>query len=360
MPEDDRQEQFAVAVAAFLIGLARQAGGAVLYLDDVQWLDAGSRRVLRHLAEDLADTPLLVVATARDDRENRAAVEAFSAELGEVIDTRVDLRPLDEVAVGQLLSALLGGAGVTPQLTAQLAARGGGNPFTLGEYLWAAVDAGLIRPSWGVWVLEEGGLDALELPADVLDLVLSRIDGLGLDSRRVLAAAAAIGMRFRPDRLAEVCQVDQLRVLEVIGVATDRRLVGAAEGAEYVFVHDRIREALLADLDEAALRSLHQRIATILEASPSAGSEHVYAVARHYSRGEIDRTPRRVFDACFAAGQLALAEYAPQEALGFLELADTTAAGAGIDRDSRFNAALGRPTCGPGGSLRPVTGWGWR
>ena len=199
----------------------------------------------------------------------------------------------------------------------------------------------MIRPSWGVWVLEEGGLDALELPADVLELVLSRIDGLGLDSRRVLAAAAAIGMRFGPDRLAEVCQVDQLPVLEVIGVATDRRLVGAAEGGEYAFVHDRIREALLADLDEAALRSLHQRIATVLEASPSAGSEHVYAVARHYSRGETDRAPQRVFDACFAAGQLALAEYAPQEALGFLELADTTAAGAGIDRDSRFQRCVG-------------------
>ena len=64
-------------------------------------------------------------------------------------------------------------------------------------------------------------------------------------------------------------------------------------------------------------------------------------MARHYSRGETDRAPRRVFDACFAAGQLALAEYAPQEALGFLELADTTAAAAGIDRDSRFHAALG-------------------
>ena len=54
LAEEDRQEQFAGAVATFLVGLARQAGGAILYLDDVQWLDAGTRRVLRHLAEDLA------------------------------------------------------------------------------------------------------------------------------------------------------------------------------------------------------------------------------------------------------------------------------------------------------------------
>jgi len=339
--DEDRQEPYAVAVAAFLTELARQAGGAVLWLDDVHWLDSATRQVLRYLADDLADTPLLVVATARDDSEDRAALEAFTVDLGRLIDTRLDLRSLDDAAIGQLLAAQLGGAAVTPQLAGQLAARSGGNPFTLQEYLWAAVDAGLIRPSWGVWILEQGGLDTLELPADVLHLVLSRVDGLGMDSRRVLAAAAAIGMTFRSDWLAEVCGVDQRQVLEVIRVAADRRLVAAGETGEYAFVHDRIREALLADLDEARLRGLHQRIAEVLEASPATGAEHVYAVARHYSRGEVDRTPERVFHACLAAGQLALAEYAPQEALGFLQAADTAATTAGIDPDSRFHAALG-------------------
>ncbi len=351
--DEDRQEPFAVAVAAFLSELARLAGGAIVWLDDVQWLDPASRRVLRHLADDLADTPLLLAATARDDSESRPAVEAFSADLGHVIDTRLDLRPLDDAEVGHLLAAHLGGAVVPPQLTAQLAARSGGNPFTAGEYLRAAIDAGLIRPSWGVWVLEEGGLDTLELPADVLDLVLSRVDGLGGDSHRVLAAAAAIGMRFRPDRLAEVCGVDQRQVLEVIRVATDRRLLGPGEGGAYAFVHDRIREALLADLDEAALRSLHQRIAQVLEAAPDTGAEHVYAVARHYSRGEVDRTPERVFRACFAAGELALAEYAPQEALDFLDVADTAATKAGIDPDSRFHTAFGLACLGPPAAGQP-------
>jgi eukaryotic-like serine/threonine-protein kinase len=307
----------------------------------VQWLDPATRRVLRHLAGELANTPLLVAVTARDDSVSRVALAGFSADLTDVIDTRLDLPALDDAAVGQLLAAHLGGAAVVPELTARLAACSGGNPFTTEEYLWAAIDAGLIRPSWGVWVLEEGGLDALELPADVLRLVLSRVDGLGLDSRRVLATAAAIGMRFRVDRLAAVCAVDERRVLEVIRVATARHLVRPGETGEYVFVHDRIREALLADLDDVELRSLHQRIAEGLAALPADGPEHVYAVARHYSRGGIDRTPERVFHACCAAGQLALAEYSPQEALGFLELAAAAAARAGIDPDSRFHTTLG-------------------
>jgi hypothetical protein len=42
--------------------------------------------------------------------------------------------------------------------------RGDGNPFVMIEYLRAIVDAGLLRPSWGEWLLDEDGLAALELP----------------------------------------------------------------------------------------------------------------------------------------------------------------------------------------------------
>ena len=172
-PEEDLQEQFAAAVATFLTGLARATGGAIVHLDDVQWLDAGTRRVLRSLVQDLTEAPLLVVVTTRDDDESQSSVKAFSTEFERVIDTRVDLLPLDDQTAGELLATHLGGAVVAPALTARLTARCGGNPFALGEYLRAVVDAGLIRPSWGGWVLEQEGLDALKLPADVSGLILA-------------------------------------------------------------------------------------------------------------------------------------------------------------------------------------------
>ena len=171
--------------------------------------------------------------------------------------------------------------------------------------------------------------------------ILSRVNGLGTDSGRVLTTAAAIGMRFRSDQLACICRVAEREVLDVIRFAIERRVVGAADNGEYAFVHDRVREALLADVYASTLRHWHQRIAEVLEASPPTGPEQVYAVARHYLSGETGRAPQRVFDACFAAGRLALAQYAPQEALGFLEAAANAAGRAGIEPDSAFHAALG-------------------
>jgi diguanylate cyclase (GGDEF)-like protein len=338
VPGENMQEQFTNAVASFLVGLAQQAGGAILYLDDVQWLDAGTWRVLRRLAGELAQTPLLVITTARDDDDNR---EAVSAGLDRVIDTRIALAPLDDAAAGELIAEHLGGVALAPALTARLASRCGGNPLMISEYVRAIVDAGLLRPSWGVWVLEERGLDALALPGDVLALIGSRVHGLGADSRRVLAAAAAIGMGFGAELLAAVCGLDERSVQEAIRVAIDRRLVVAAESGGYGFAHDRIREALLADADEPSLRALHQRIARAVEASPAVGSEQVYAVARHYLRGQTDRTPDRAFAACLAAGELALAEYAPQEALQYLLAGNAVGVIAGIDAGSRFHTTLG-------------------
>src|SRR5439155_16513637 len=162
-------------------------------LDDVQWLDPATRRVLWHLTYDLPRVPMLVAFTARDDEPSRPAMDAFERDFTGAVQTWVDVGPLDDAAMARLVAAQLGGAAVTPELTAQIAARSEGNPFTAGEYLRAIVDAGLIRPSWGVWVLDAGGLDSLDLSGDVLDLVIARIAGLGGGSRRLLAAAAAMG-----------------------------------------------------------------------------------------------------------------------------------------------------------------------
>ena len=338
-PHDDApQDQFTNAVASFLIRLARR--GAVLCLDDVQWLDAGTLGVLRNLSDDLPGSGLLLLATSRDDDASEERVEAFVRNLRAALDTQMQLTPLADESAHQLLADTLGGGAVAPAFT-RLAARCGGNPFTLGEYLRAAIDAGLIRPSWGIWELEERGLEDLTLAPDVLDVIVSRADGLGPKAKRQLATAAVIGMKFRPDHLARVYDVDDRQILDVIAVAVDRRLVAATATGEYTFVHDRVREALLAAVKQSTLRRWHQRIAEVLDGTAPSEPEQVYAAAWHYQRGEMERAPQRVFAACFEAGRMALAQYAPSEGLGYLETALTAAAQAGIEADSTFHAVLG-------------------
>ena len=330
---DERHEQFAAAVAAFLAALATQHGGLLLVLDDVHWLDPASAAVLRRLAEE-SEAPVLVVATARDGDDDALAL--FAATAGERLDLRLPIGPLDSEGAVQLVSAYLAGAAVSREVMAELTARGRGNPFTLLEYLRVLVNVGALRPSWGTWLLDADRLQAVDLPGDVFELVLGRINGLAGQAREILTVAAALGSRFEVAMLTEVSGGDPTVALtEAVHAGV---LHPGADG--YSFVHDRVRESLLAAVDPVGQRRLHQRIAVVLDARRGTEPADVYALAHHYTNGEVDQTPERVVAAARAAGQLALDENAPAAAVSLLTAAAAVATAADIALDSRFRESL--------------------
>jgi diguanylate cyclase (GGDEF)-like protein len=337
----DGQDQFTLAVVTFLTDLARESGGLLLFLDDVQWLDAGTARVLTQLSALLDGVPMMVLATARNDAESAADTDAVVGCLGSAVDLDLELTPLNESGVAELVQSLLPGMDTGPLLGPLLTVRGNGNPFVVQEYLRAIVDAGLLSPSWGSWQLDQQALDALELPQDALGLVLTRVRGLGSGVRELLVTAAAVGARFRPQVVADVHGIDVAVVLAALIEAAGHRLVELREGGEFAFLHDRIREALNDELDAVGSARLHQRIAEALEAMPAPtgrhAADHTYAVAHHYVAGEPGTAPARAFAACWRAGQRALDAYAPADAVAFLQ----HAADLGGTKDSRFLLTFG-------------------
>ncbi|MFI5954655.1 diguanylate cyclase [Cryptosporangium sp. NPDC051539] len=335
---DDRDQPLPGAVAGFLAGLARSAGGLILHLDDVHWMDDATGRVLRQLADELPAAPILVLTTARDD----TPAVTVKAALGRALDTTIRLDPLPPSAIAELVRGITGGITISPGAASALAARSDGNPFTLLQFLNAIVDAGLARPSWGTWQIDSEMLHDVELPVDAVELVLGRLRGLDEESRQLLGVAAALGPHFDPGLVAEVGRIARRRAIEVASAAAWRHLLERRDGDNFQFLHDRIREALLAQFDPATLRGVHARIADVLAASDSTTPATVYALARHRQLADDGRPSPALFEACAAAGRLALAEQAPSEAAGFLEQAASAAARGRITPDAAFLQTLAR------------------
>ncbi len=339
LADEDRHQQFSVAVASFLAALAGQAGGAVLHLDDVQWLSASTRRVLQLLASRFGEAPLLVLATGRDGATDAEAIAALRAAAGPRLELALRLPPLPVASVAALVSAATGGLSVDGSIAASLAARSDGNTFTLLQYLDAALDAGLLRPDWGQWRLDPDDLRAVELPGPGVNVILGRLDRLDAQSRSLLGIAAVVGSVFDHELVADAAALPPTRVLELADAAAWSNLIERRDAGRYAFLHDRIREALLAQFDATALRAVHQRIANALARRPHESAEAVFALARHCLLGEPQRDPVRVFHACAAAGRIALDEHAPVEALRYLDRAAEIAQGAGLVLESGFLAA---------------------
>jgi len=309
------QERFYDKVAEFFCELARRLGPTVLVVDDVQWLDEGSAGLLRQIDRDIDGAPLLVATTARNDRASAAAVEQLVESLSL---QRISLGPLDTAAVGELLAAHLGGKRLDQEVVTRLAETANGNPFAVVEYLRSLLDRGMLRPAADRWVVDTTRFHELALPKDVIQLLLDRIATLSADAARTLRVAAVVGLEFDEPLLEQATSGTPERVARALGEALRANLIERTDRG-YRIVHDRVHEALREGLASDARRAAHDAIARALEARND--ERDVFAIARHYVEGDARAHPEKVYETCLRAGRRALATFANELALEFLERA---------------------------------------
>jgi diguanylate cyclase (GGDEF)-like protein len=343
-------EQLAEALATVLVALADLTGGLLVHIDDLERADTATLWMLNRLADRLGGSRVLVIATATADHGARPAEGGDPADgpadvtlpggLDATFDLRLPVGPLDDTSVAQVIADALGTTAAPDDVVLRLARRAGGAPLAALELVRAALDTGLLTPSWGTWVLDAGELEELPLPDSVIDLVLRRVDALSETARGVLTVAATVGSAVTVDLVARVCRQDSATVADALDEAVLNRLVEPVGGG-YDVLHERVRQALLSRQTPHRRRMLHQRVAEELDRADPTDPDTVYAVARHYLAGEPGRTPEKAFRAVCAAGALALAHQSCDDALRLLESAASIASSTGLVPGPAFHAHLG-------------------
>ena len=330
---DHDVERFRLAeeIRRELAGLSRDRG-VLLVLEDLQWADASSLRVLRHLCGHADAGRLLVVCTWRTG----SAAAAGSA-LGEAAEalarthaTHLGLSGLPEEAAAGVLAAITGSA-VEPEVAAAARARTGGNPFFLIEYARLARD----RAQPLVDVLDS-------TPRTVADVVQRRIRQLPADSAAAVTAGAVIGREFDLGLLASALGVDELAALDLLEPALEIDLVQDLGADRFRFGHALVRDTAYAELSPSRRERMHARLAELVSAAPRARSTRASEIARHWAAAG-ERHVDRAWRAAAHAGDVALAAHAPEEAArhyaAALDLAGRAADA--TDRD-RLDLHLGR------------------
>jgi DNA-binding CsgD family transcriptional regulator len=230
----------------------RAAGdhGLVIILDDIHRGDEPSLLVLRHLADQLADLSVLILATARD-----------TTGLGELSTAeRLDLQPLAVTEVAEQLST----ATSDRALGATVHQVTGGNPLFVRELARAIAD-GSWRPSQPP-------------PRSVREIVSTRLDRASEDCRRFVQAAAIVGRDFRLRTVAAILQRSVDDCLSLVDEATKLGFVDRVE--DFRFVHALTRDAVEASLSATERLTLHRAVAAALENDPE---EQPATIASHHA-----------------------------------------------------------------------------
>ncbi|WP_373372298.1 AAA family ATPase [Sorangium atrum] len=268
----ETENRFHLSLQAFVRAVAARRP-LVLFLDDLQWTDAASLRVLRALVMDAESRRVLLLGAfrPRDVGPDHPLARALDEirRVGAVI-TRLDLGPLGIDALVALLADLLRCEPDRARpLAALVLAKTGGNPFFVRALLRSLHRDGLLAvdSARGTWTWNVRRIERVGITENVIELTTTAIRRLSEEAQQLLQLAACVGKQVDLRTLATLWgkSIDETSasldeaLREGLLVPEDEHGSKAA-GLRARFVHDRVQQAAYALLSEGRQKKLHLRI----------------------------------------------------------------------------------------------------
>ncbi|WP_299235917.1 AAA family ATPase [uncultured Halomonas sp.] len=244
--------ELVVGLVQRLIGQIAAERTLVLMIDDLQWLDELSLKVLTGLQARLPINCAFMLVASHHGREGLPAKLHW--------DQQVTLGKLDAMQASRLLSQLARRyrLHISPRLRGQIIERCDGVPLYLQEIV-RRVDMDR---------REGRSVQLDELPHGLLGLLASRIDQLDGD-REVAHIAAVLGRRFRYDFLAECSELDGQRLTRALEQMRHLEIIEPAEGddsgREFQFTHQLLQEAAYLSCPRDVRTAIHRQVVELIE-----------------------------------------------------------------------------------------------
>ncbi|MCP4290024.1 MAG: AAA family ATPase [Gammaproteobacteria bacterium] len=310
MGPTETQNRFFITFKNFIRVFAQQEHPLVIFLDDLQWSDIPTLKLIEYLL-DAPDLGYLCLIGAYRDNEV-AGGHPLRSSLEEVEKNRslhqLFLEPLAEAHITQLVAETVHGEGETvAPLSALVFAKTQGNPFFVNALLRNLYQEEVFnfledKGRWG-WELEN--INQMDVTDNVVEFMIGQIKKLPPGTQRILTLTACIGNHFDLHTLALIDELTLTATGEtllpavnegiIIPLSDRYRLVHLQEqdreeldfGVSYKFQHDRVQQAAYALLMDEEKMRLHLKIARLLQAHTPAEQleERSIEIVRHFNEG---------------------------------------------------------------------------
>jgi tetratricopeptide (TPR) repeat protein len=321
-PDSERLQLFGAVVG--LLASASSDAGLLLVLDDLHWADKASLQLLRHVCASTQLPNVMVLGTYRDSElsAGNALSDTLASLHREANAERIDLVGLADVEIVEMMEKVAGHEmnqdGV--DLAHAVRRETEGNPFFTTELLRHLGESGLVhQDDTGRWVASDD-LYEQGLPQSVREVVGQRVDRLGEDMRRVLSQAAVIGRDFDIEVLESIAGIDEDALLDLVDRGVQAGLLTEVEGTveRFSFAHALTQHTLYEDLGATRRGRVHRKVAEAMEQLYGGAPESRSAdLARHFVAATKSADAMKAVHYSMLAGNQALAQLAPADALGW-------------------------------------------
>lgn len=294
LPPVEARNRFNNLFCKFLSCLASNEHPLIVFIDDLQWCDTATFDFLQNIFLNPEDYPYLFFIGAY--RHNEVDISHPLTKLMQVIKQQqvlnaILLGALNEEDSHEMVAYILDSSlAATVNIAQFIHHLTEGNPLFISESLaWLYNEDLLYTDKEQHWHWDMTKIRNTQMPATVVELFSSKVKKLFQDTLYILNHCACMGNRFTAEELALILQIDlsalfeQLKPVLSLGLLLENK-------TDLQFVHDRVQEAVLKQIDDTERLMIHWRIGQRLLSNLPANADlatqdNLFTIAAHLNKG---------------------------------------------------------------------------
>ncbi len=318
LPPAESQNRFNMVFRNFARVFAQKDHPLVLFLDDLQWADSASLKLIQLLTTDPDTQHLLIIGAYRDNEVSGTHPLLLTLDAIRKTGITVNhiyLSQFDTDCVNQLISDTLKCKKEDSLALANLVTgKTAGNPFFVNEFLKKLYHDTLLTfdADTGTWLWDTCRIENVGITENVVELMAARIRELSENTQDVLKIAACIGNEFDLRTLSIVCEKSNREIAAELWVALQEGLIIAESSfriedcevlyynpdckeenqgrnsARFKFLHDRVQQATYSLIDEDQKKNTHLKIGRLIlrNINPEEKDEKIFNIVNQLNYGK--------------------------------------------------------------------------
>ncbi|MDJ0734541.1 MAG: AAA family ATPase [Nostocaceae cyanobacterium] len=283
----EAQNRFNRVFLSFIQVFTQPENPLFLFLDDLQWADRASLKLIQLLMSAPDNHYLFVIGAYRDNEVNETHPLMLTLEeiyKAKVIVNHIHLTCLDLFDINQLIAdTVKSSPDKTMPLAELVLAKTNGNPFFINEFLSLVYREELLTPDYnhGGWQWNLQGIKTQNITENAAELMVKRIEKLNEDTQKTLKLAACIGNQHDLQTLITVSQQSPQDIVKHLWLGITEGIILPlsdvykliefdVEGlldqvtVKYKFAHDRIQQAVYSLIPETDKKLIHLQVGQLL------------------------------------------------------------------------------------------------
>ncbi len=347
----ENQNRFNLLFQRFINVFTQQKHPLAIFLDDLQWADLPSLKLIDVLMISLKNQYLLTIGAYRDNEVNithplMQTIEQL--EKNRIAIHKIFLQPLETESINQLISDTLNcSIQKANPLSKLIISKTHGNPFFITQLLQSLYKDNYLffERNIGNWQWNIQEIEKIGISENVVDLMIKKIEKLPQNTQLVLQLASCIGDKFNLELLSFVNQKSQATTAKELQLALQEGLIlplsnnyqfplignpeelsdSLADSIFYKFLHDRVQQAAYTLIPEHEKNKIHLKIGRIFLQSTQDNElqETIFDVVNQLNKGSeliIEQSEKNeLAQLNLQAGQKAKISTAYEPALKYLE-----------------------------------------